>query len=219
MIVFQHLDDVFILTHQRFFGGQIVNRSCFGLRLRHLPFAAVIIQHQINHPEVIPPHARHDSRYTVQRSFGNISPFNAGEIFAREHCVRVAEENGINAFHFAEVVDGVFRHRLIRIGRQTRVRHDDHQIGAFLTHLRHILTCSFRNVIDRHFAAQVGLIPGHDLRRYKTDITNLQGLCFPVLIDHGRLFDQIRSEQRLIGLNVDDIGVNVREFGSGERHV
>ncbi len=133
--------------------------------------------------------------------------------------MRVAEENGINAFHFAEVVDGVFRHRLIRIGRQTRVRHDDHQIGAFLTHLRHILTCSFGNVVNRHFAAQVGLIPGHDLRRYKTDIANLQGLRFPVLIDHGRLFDQIRGEQRLIGFNVDDIGVNVREFGPGERHM
>ena len=38
-----------------------------------------------------------------------------------------------------------------------------------------------------------------------------------VFVDHFGLFNQVRGKQRFLGLNVDDIGVNVREFRPGQR--
>lgn len=66
-----------------------------------LPFTAVVIQHQIDHPEMIAPHSRHYRRNTIQRTFGDIRAFNTGEVFTGEHRVGVAEHNGVNARHLA----------------------------------------------------------------------------------------------------------------------
>lgn len=79
------------------FRYRVVNRSRFGFSLRHLPFTAVVIQHQIDHPEMIAPHSRHHRRNTIQRTFGDIRAFNGGEVFTGEHRVSVAEHNGVNA--------------------------------------------------------------------------------------------------------------------------
>ncbi|MND90714.1 hypothetical protein D3C80_828060 [compost metagenome] len=94
-----------------------------------------------------------------------------------------------------------------------------HDIRAFLTHFWHILARGFGDVVHGHFTGEIGLIPRHDLRRHKADITDFQRLLFTVLIDHVSLFDQVRGEERLFGLNVNDIGVNVREFRASERIV
>ena len=131
----------------------------------------------------------------------------------------VTKQNRVDARHFTEVIDGVLSHRLIRIGRQSGVGDDDHDICAFLAHLWHILTRGFGDVVHGHFAGEISLIPRHDLRRHKADITDFQRLFFTVLIDHFSLFDQVRRKERLFGFNVNDIGVNVREFRASERIV
>ena len=131
----------------------------------------------------------------------------------------VTKHNGIHARYFAEVINGVFRHRLIWVGRKPGVSNHHHDIGAFFSHFRNVFACSFRNVVHRDFAAEVGFIPGHNLRWNKADIANLQRLLVPFLVDHLSVFDQVRRKQRLFGLHVDDIGVNVRELRSGQRVV
>ncbi|MNU76750.1 hypothetical protein D3C71_663090 [compost metagenome] len=219
VIVFQYVQNVFIFCCQRFFGCRVVNRTRFGFRLRDLPFPAVVVQHQIHHAQMIAPHARHHRRYAVQRAFLDIRALDAGEIFAWEHRVRVAKQNGVDARHFTEIVNGVLGHRLIRIGRQTGVCDHHHQIGAFLTHFRHVFARRFGDVVDGHFAGEIRFVPGHDLRRHKTDIADFKRLLFTVLIDHLSLFNQIWRKQRLLRLNVDDIGINVREFCPGKGHV
>ncbi len=92
-----------------------------------------------------------------------------------------------------------------------------HHVCAVGAHLGHVLTRGFGDVVHRHFAAQIGFIPGHDLRWHKADIANLQRLLVTVFIDHLSFFNQIRRKQRLFGLNVDDIGINVREFSACQR--
>ena len=124
----------------------------------------------------------------------------------------VAEQDRIDARDLTQVVNGVFCHGLVRIGGEARVGDNDHQIGAFFAHFRHVFTRGFGDVVNGHLTVEVGLIPRHDLRRDKTDIADFQRLFFPVLIDNLSLFNQVRRKKRLLGLNVDDIGVNVREF-------
>ena len=168
---------------------------------------------------MIAPHARHHRRHAIERTFCNISAFNVGKIFTREDGVSMTKHNGIHARYFTKIINGVFRHRLIRVGRKAGVSNHHHDIGAFFPHFRHILTRGFGDVIYRHFAAEVGFIPGHDLWWHKADIANLQRLLVTFLVDHLSIFDQIRRKQRLFGLNVDDIGVNVGELRPGQRVV
>ncbi|MOA22523.1 hypothetical protein D3C78_1430820 [compost metagenome] len=59
MIVLEHVHKIFIFCGQRFFSCRIVNRTGLGFGLRHLPFSGVIIQHQIDHAQMIAPHAWH----------------------------------------------------------------------------------------------------------------------------------------------------------------
>ena len=95
--------------------------------------------------------------------------------------------------------------------------HDDHHIRPFRPHLRHVFARGFGNIVDGYFPVEVGFI-GHDLRRYKTDIADFQRLFYRP-VDNLGLFNQIRGEERLLRLNVDDIGVNVREFCPCQRVV
>ena len=94
-----------------------------------------------------------------------------------------------------------------------------HHVRTVGAHLRHVLAGGFGDVVNGDFAAQVGFIPGHDLRRHKADIADFQRVLAAVFIDHVRFFNQIRSKHRFLGLNVDDIGVNVREFRTRQRFV
>ena len=87
------------------------------------------------------------------------------------------------------------------------------------THFRDKLACGFGNVVDGDFAAEIGFIPGHNLRRYKTDIANRQRLRFAVAILYLGILNQIRRKHRFAGFNVDDIGVYVGEFRAGQRFV
>ena len=96
---------------------------------------------------------------------------------------------------------------------------DHHHICAFFTHFRHILTRGFGDIVDGHFAAEIGFIPGHDLRRHKTDIADTQRLRFAVAILHRRFFNQVRRKHRLTGFGIDNIGVYVGKFRPGERLV
>jgi hypothetical protein len=51
---------------------------------------------------MIAPHARHHRRHAVQRPFGDIRAFDAGEIFTREDRVGVAEQDGVDARDFTQ---------------------------------------------------------------------------------------------------------------------
>ncbi len=97
----QCINQLVVFCRQRFLRCRIVNRACLRLRGSHLPFAAVVVQHQVNHAQMVAPHSRHYRGNAVKRAFGNIRPFDAGEVFAREHRVRVAKHNGIDARHLA----------------------------------------------------------------------------------------------------------------------
>lgn len=55
------------------------------------------------------------------------------------------------------------------------------------------------------------------MRRNKADIADFQSLRVAVFINNARLFNQIRRKERLLGFNVDNIGVNIREFRAGQR--
>ncbi len=55
----------------------------------------------------------------------------------------------------------------------------DHNIRAFFTHLRYVFTRRFGDVVNGDFAGEIGFIPGHDLRRYKTDVADFQRLLLP----------------------------------------
>ncbi|SAH82510.1 Uncharacterised protein [Enterobacter hormaechei] len=219
VVMLQDVDQLFIFLCQRFFGRCVVDRTRFRFRLRDFPASAVVIQHQIHHAKVVAPHARHHRWHTVERPFFDVRAFDISEIFAREDGVGVTKQDRIHARHLAEIVHGVLSHHLIRVGREARVRHDDDHIRPFRPHLRHVFARGFGNVVDGHFPVEVGFIPRHDLRRHKTDIADFQRLFFTVLVDNLGLFNQIRGEERLLRLNVDDIGVNVREFRSCQRVV
>ena len=131
----------------------------------------------------------------------------------------VAEQDCVDARNFTQIVNGVFCHGLIGIGGEARVGDNDDQIGAFFAHFRHVFARGFGDVVNGHFTVEVGLIPRHDLRRHKADIADFQRLFFTVLVDDVCLFNQVRGKEWLLRFNVDDIGVNVREFRTGERIV
>ncbi|CCJ99605.1 NADH pyrophosphatase [Cronobacter malonaticus 507] len=217
VIRFQHLHQRRIFSGERFLRLGVVDRARFGFAVRHLPFAAVVIQHQIDDPQMIAPHARHHRRHAVQRTFGDIRAFDGGEIFTGEDRVRMAEENGIHARHLAQVVHRVFRHRFVWLGGKPGVRDHDHQIGAFRAHLRHIFTGGFGDIVDRDFAAEVRLIPRHDLRRHKPDVADFQRMRLAVFIFYFGFFNQVRRKKRLLGFGIDDVRVDVREFRASER--
>ena len=131
----------------------------------------------------------------------------------------VAEQDRIDARDFTQIINGVFRHGLIRVGGESRVRNHHHQIGPFFAHFRHVFARSFGNIVNGHFTVEVGFIPGHDLRRHEADIADFKRLFFTVLIDNLGLFNQIGGKERLLRLNVDDVGVNVGEFCASQRIV
>ena len=57
------------------------------------------------------------------------------------------------------------------------------------------------------------------MRRHEADIADFKRLFFTVLIDNLGLFNQIGGKERLLRLNVDDVGVNVGEFCASQRIV
>lgn len=140
------------------FGGSIVDGARFGFGSGHLPAAAVVIEYQIHHAKMVAPHAGHYRRHAVERSFVDICPFDAGKILTREDRMSVAEEDRVHARHFAQVVNRVFRHHLIRIGREARVGDNDHNIRPFFTHLRYVFTRRFGDVVNGNFAGEIGFI-------------------------------------------------------------
>ena len=219
VVMLQDVDQLFIFFGQGFFCSGIINRTRFRFRLRDFPAPAVVIQHQIYHAKVVAPHARHHRWHTVERPFFDVRAFDTGEIFAREDGVGVTKQDRIDARYLAEVIHGVLSHRLIRVGREARVGHNDHHICAFRPHLRHVFARRFGNVVDGYFPVEVGFIPRHDLRRHKADIADFQRLFFTVLVDNLGLFNQVRGKEGLFRLNVDDIGINVREFCPCQRIV
>ena len=166
---------------------------------------------------MIAPHTGHYCRNAVQGTFSDICAFDVGKVFPREHGVSMTKHDGINTRYFAEVINRVLRHSLIRVGRKARVSHDDDHIRALGPHFRYVLTCGFGDVIHCHFAAEIGFIPGHDLRWHKTDVANFQRLLVTLFVDHLGVFNQIGGKKRFFGFNVDDIGVNVRELRACER--
>ncbi|MNE59958.1 hypothetical protein D3C80_1550790 [compost metagenome] len=84
----------------------------------------------------------------------------------------MAEHDGIDAWHLAEVVHRVFRHGLIGVAGKARVGDRDDQIGPLLTHFRYVAFGGFGDVVDGHFPLQVGFVPHQDLRRHKADIAD-----------------------------------------------
>ena len=94
-----------------------------------------------------------------------------------------------------------------------------HHISPFRPHLRDIFARGFGNVVDRHFTAEIGFIPGHDLRRHKADIADAQGVGLTVAVHDPGILDQVRRKHRFSGFGIDDIGVHVGELRPGQRLV
>lgn len=127
---------------------------------------------------MVAPHARHHRRHAVKRPFLYIGPLMLAKSLPEDR-VGVAEQDRIDARDLTQVVNGVFCHGPVRIGGEARVGDNDHQIGAFFAHFRHVFTRGFGDVVNGHLTVEVGLIPRHDLRRDKTDIADFQRLFFP----------------------------------------
>ena len=97
------------------------------------------------------------------------------------------------------------------------MRDHDHHISPFRPHLRDIFARGFGNVVDRHFTAEIGFIPGHDLRRHKTDIADAQSMGLTIAVHDPGILDQVRRKHRFASFGIDDIGVHVGEFRPGQR--
>ena len=185
---------------------------CFGPR--DFPGTPVVIQLQIDYAEVITPLTRHHRRYAIERTLFNVCAFDIGKVLTREHRVSMAEHDGVNTWHLAEVVHRVFRHRFIGFAGQTGVRNRNHQIGTLFTHFWHVTFCGFGDVVNRNFALQVGFIPYQNLWRYKADIANSQSMFFAITVFYRCIDDNVRCEQGFLRFSVDDVSVDIREFGS-----
>ena len=96
---------------------------------------------------------------------------------------------------------------------------DHDHVRAFFTHFRDKFARGCGNVVDGDFAAEIGFIPCHNLRRYEADIANTQRLRFAVAILNLGILNQIRRKHRFAGFGIDDIGVHVGEFRAGQRFV
>lgn len=97
VIGFQNTDQLTVFRRQRLFSGGVIDRPRFRFRLRNLPFAAVVIEHQIDHSQMVAPHAVHYRRNAVKRTFGDIRAFDVGKIFTGEDGVSVAKHNRVDA--------------------------------------------------------------------------------------------------------------------------
>ncbi|MNE99899.1 hypothetical protein D3C80_1986430 [compost metagenome] len=84
----------------------------------------------------------------------------------------MAEHDGVNARHLAEVVHRVLRHGLIGFAGKAGVRDCHHQVGALFAHFRHVAFGGFGNIVNRHLALQIGLIPHQNLRGDEADIAD-----------------------------------------------
>lgn len=137
MIFAQNRNQRGIFRRQRLLRHLIVHRTSFRACAAHLPASRVIVQYQINHAEVIAPHAGHHRGNAVQRTLGNICSFKGREIAARENGVSVAKQYRVDAGHLAKVVNGVFCQRLPRFAGDAGVRDSNNNIGSLLANLRH----------------------------------------------------------------------------------
>ncbi len=217
VIVSQYLHQRRILCRQRFLRCGVIDwpRLCFAAA--HLPASALIVQHQVDHAKVIAPHAGHHRRNTVQGAVGDICTLDVSKLLAGEDRMRMTKQDGVNAFHLAEIVNRVLRHRVIRLAAQAGVGNSDNQIGALRAHLRHVAASRFGDVIDAYLALQVGFIPHHDLRRHKADITYLQGLRLAFAINHRSGFDEVRGKQRFAALHINHVGVHIGKTRACQR--
>ena len=71
-----------------------------------------------------------------------------------------------------------------------------HQIGALFTHFRHVAFGGGGDVVHRHLALQVSLVPHRDLRRHEADVADAQRMRLAVAVFHRRIDDDVRREQR-----------------------
>ena len=101
VIGLQGINQFAVFRRQRFFRCCIVNRPRLRLSGGDLPFAAIVVEHQIDHPQMVAPHAWHHRRNAIERAFGNIRAFNIGKIFTREDRMGMAKHNRVNARHLA----------------------------------------------------------------------------------------------------------------------
>ena len=217
VIVSEHFHQRRIFRRQRFLRGDIINWPRLRFAAAYLPVSILIAQHQIDHAQVIAPHAWHHRRNAVQRAVSDVRPLNGGELFTGEDRMCMAKQDGVDAFHLAEIVNRVLRHRVIRLAAQAGVRDSDNQIGTLCAHLRHITACRFGDVIDPHLALQIRFVPHHDLRRHKADIANFQSLLFAVAINHRGGFDDVGGKKRLAALHVNHVGIHIRKAGACQR--
>ncbi|MNE37629.1 hypothetical protein D3C80_1314880 [compost metagenome] len=95
------------------------------------------------------------------------------------------------------------------------MRDSHNQIGALFAHFRHVTFSRFGDVVNGDLALQIGFIPHQDLRWHKADITDAQTMFFAVTVFYRRIDDNVRSEQGFLCFSVDHVGIDIREFGTG----
>ena len=71
-------------------------------------------------------------------------------------------------------------------------------IGAFCLHLRYERTCGIHDVVGNDASFQVAQVPLHDLRRHKTNETNLDGVRAAVLGGECAINNNVLIEERNI---------------------
>ena len=161
------------------------------------------------------PEAGHDRRHAVQRSLLGVDAGDAGEILAPEHLVQMARENGVDAGHLCQVQRGVLLAALalaaLDAGMAQRQQH-----VALAAQFGHMPLRGVHDVLGRHLAGQIALVPLHDLRRHEADDADAQPLLAPGFV-HDLLVEDHPGLHQRRAVGLDEVGAHEGEFGAAQR--
>ena len=134
------------------------------------------------------PEAGHDGGHAVQRALGDVDAVDAGEIRARQQQMLVAEKHRVDAADRRQRQGGVlFAGPRRRLARNAGMAERDDEIDALGAQRRNVNARGFGDPDRRRAAAQMALVPLHDLRRREADHADAKALLRARLVAQRRL--------------------------------
>ncbi len=118
----------------------------------------------------------------------------------------MTEHDGVDTGHLCQVIDHILVHALAIICVHTAVRKCDDDIGTGSPHFWDIVFGRSDDILCLDQPAQFVMVPIHDLRRDKTDVTDIELVRVAIAVNNGPGADDIGLK---IGLVIGLIVVTI----------
>ena len=126
-----------------------------------------------------------------------------------KHLVQMAREDGVDAGHLRQVQRGVLLAALALAALDAGMAERQQNV-ALAAQIGHMPLRGVDDVLRRHLAGEMALVPLHDLRRHEADDADAQPLLAPGFV-HDLLVEHHPGLHQRRAVGLDEVGADERE--------